>query len=238
MDRYFLYLVAASSGFRAGALANLTTDDFGLAAATVTLSARFAKNRRKKVQPIPSNVADALRDYLTGKPAGMPIWGGTWHTGGRMAEMLRIDLAAAGIPYPVEGPDGPEYADFHSIRHSYLTLGGRSGSDLRTLQVLAGHSTPLLTARYSHRRLHDLAGAVDKLPNLVPTNPIETGEVTLRMTGTDGVCIPISVEKLCPERDVARNNDNCGWCCTTGRTSGRHWTAFFGIDLHSARRLR
>ena len=69
----------------------------------------------------------------------------------------------------IEGPDGPEYADFHSLRHSYLTLGGRSGIDLRTLQELAGHSKPELTARYSHRRLYDLAGAVDKLPNLVPT---------------------------------------------------------------------
>ena len=82
--------------------------------------------------------------------------------------MLRIDLDAAGIPYAVEGPDGPEYADFHALRHSYLTLGGRSGIDLRTLQELAGHSKPELTARYSHRRLYDLAGAVDKLPNLVP----------------------------------------------------------------------
>ena len=45
--------------------------------------------------------------------------------------MLRIDLEAAGIAYAVEGPDGPEYADFHSLRHSYLTLGGRSGIDLR-----------------------------------------------------------------------------------------------------------
>jgi hypothetical protein len=82
--------------------------------------------------------------------------------------MLRIDLDAAGIPYAVEGPDGPEYADFHALRHSYLTLGGRSGIDLRTLQELAGHSTPMLTARYSHRRLYDLAGAVDQLPPLVP----------------------------------------------------------------------
>ena len=53
---------------------------------------------------------------------------------------------------------------------------------------LAGHSDPKLTARYSHRRLHDLAGAVDKLPNLVPsTVPVSNAsEIPLRMTGTDG----------------------------------------------------
>lgn len=98
--------------------------------------------------------------------------------------MLRIHQEAAGITCSLEGPDGPEYADFHSLRHSYLTLGGRSGIDLRTLQELVGHSKPELTARYSHRRLYDLAGAVDNLPNLVPTEVMET--IPLRMTGTDG----------------------------------------------------
>ncbi len=186
-DRFALYLVAAGTGFRANALANLTPADFDLdaAAPVVTLAARFNKSRRTKVQPLPADVADALRDYLSGKPANALIWGGTWATDCRGAEMLRIDLEAAGIAYAVEGPEGPEYADFHALRHSFLTLGGRSGIDLRTLQELAGHSDPILTARYSHRRLHDLTGAVGKLPNLVPPNSGGT-EIPLRMTGTEG----------------------------------------------------
>jgi len=185
-DRYFLYLVAAGTGFRASALPNLTPADFDLDAATVTLAARFNKSRRLKVQPLPPDVSAALRDYLNGKPENVPIWGGTWATDCRGAEMLRFDLEAAGIAYAVEGPEGPEYADFPSLRHSFLTLGGRSGIDLRTLQELAGHSDPILTARYSHRRLHDLTGAVGKLPNLVPTTGPEAGTIPLRMTGTDG----------------------------------------------------
>jgi hypothetical protein len=101
--------------------------------------------------------------------------------------MHTLRCRSAGIAYAVEGPGGPEYADFHSLRHSYLTLGGRSGIDLRTLQELAGHSKPELTARYSHRRLYDLTGAVGKLPNLVPSDrPDATvSELPLRMTGTD-----------------------------------------------------
>jgi integrase/recombinase XerC len=71
--------------------------------------------------------------------------------------MLRLDLEAAGIPDVVAGHAGPLFADFHALRHSYLTLGGRAGIDLRPLQEPAGHSTPKLTARYSHRRLFDLA---------------------------------------------------------------------------------
>jgi Phage integrase family len=79
------------------------------------------------------------------------------------------------------------YADFHSLRHSYLTLRGRAGIDLRTLQELAGHSTPVLTARYSHRRLYDLASTVEKLPSFLPTGDEGTGEAAqLTATGTDG----------------------------------------------------
>ncbi len=189
-DRFMLYLTAAGTGFRASALAGLTPGDFDLNAdaPTVTLSARLNKSGKLKVQPLPPDVAKALRMFLAGKPAGVPVWGGTWASGFRAAEMLRCDLDAAGIAYAVEGPDGPEYADFHALRHSFLTLGGRSGIDLRTLQELAGHSKPELTARYSHRRLYDLTGAVNKLPNLVPddaTTPT-AGRLPLRMTGTGG----------------------------------------------------
>src|SRR5207253_9634172 len=104
----------------------------------------------------------------------------------RGAEMLRGDLAAAGIPYAVEGADGPLYADFHALRHSYITALGRGGVYLRTAQELAGHSSPVLTARYSHRRLYDLAGAVEKLPRFLPTDGDESREQRLPATGTDG----------------------------------------------------
>jgi integrase len=97
--------------------------------------------------------------------------------------MLRIDLEAAGIPYVVDGPNGPLHTDFHALRHSYLTLGGRAGIDLRTLQELAGHSTSTLTERYSHRRLHGLAGAVERMPSLVPA---EAPALALQATGTHG----------------------------------------------------
>ena len=100
--------------------------------------------------------------------------------------MLRIDLEAAGIPYVADGPDGPLFADFHALRHSYLTLLGKGGVDLRTAQELAAHSMPTLTARYVHHRLYDLVGAAEKLPNFLPPDSPLVESQTLRMTGTDG----------------------------------------------------
>jgi integrase len=188
-DRFHLYATACGTGFRASGLASLKPESFDLAGKlpTVTLAARHAKNRKTKVQPLPEDLAELLRGYLADKPPDQPVWGGTWARDHRGAEMLRDDFEAAGVPYVMEGTDGPLYADFHSLRHSYLTLGGRAGIDLRTLQELAGHSTPVLTARYSHRRLHDLAGAVEKLPSFLPTEAGGAAAAApLGATGTDG----------------------------------------------------
>jgi integrase len=189
-DRAALYLTACGTGFRVRALAGLTPADFALAAdmPAVVLPARLAKNKKAKVQPLAADVADALRAYLDGRPRNKPVWPGTWNVDA--AEMLRADLEAAGIPYAVEGPDGPLFADFHALRHTYLTLGGRAGIDLRTLQELAGHSNPNLTARYSHRRLHDLAGAVERLPSIVPAEKGAGAAAALPATGTDDTPAP------------------------------------------------
>src|SRR4051794_19815756 len=66
-DRYHLYAAACGTGFRASALASLTPESFDLGAQpTVTLAARWNKSRKLKVQPLPPDVAELLRDYLKG----------------------------------------------------------------------------------------------------------------------------------------------------------------------------
>jgi hypothetical protein len=98
-DRHMLYLVAAGTGFRA----NLTPQDFNAEEITLTMAARFAKNHRTKVQPLPAEVAESLVKFLEGKPTSGPIWPGSWIQ--RAARMLRGDLKAAGIAYAMEGSD-------------------------------------------------------------------------------------------------------------------------------------
>src|SRR5262249_5661901 len=150
-----LYAVAMVTGFRAGELASLVPGSFDLDAvpSTATVKAAYSKNGRKCVQPLPPDIVVPLRRYLASKPSGELVWPGKWATDA--AEMLRIDLVAAGIPYRDE--DG-RVADFHSLRHAYITLLERSGVSPKLAQELARHSDIRLTMNvYTHAGLYDLA---------------------------------------------------------------------------------
>jgi hypothetical protein len=86
------------------------------------------------------------------------------------------------LPYVTE--DGA-YADFHAFRHTYISGIVASGASVKTAQTLARHSTVELTVgRYAHARLHDLQGAVESLPSLVPSPPV--APATARANGADG----------------------------------------------------
>src|SRR5205823_1751951 len=155
-------------------------------ARTATVPAAYTKNKRLAVQPLPPEVAEALRGYLAGRRAGSPVWPGGWAD--NAAEMLQADLEAVGIPYAVEGPDGALYADFHALRHSYVALLERAGLSLKTAMQLARHSDPKLTmARYGRAQLHDLAAAVDGLPTLLSGPERQT----VRATGTGPSVAPV-----------------------------------------------
>ncbi len=61
--------------------------------------------------------------------------------------MLQRDLKAAGVPYKTEAG----YADFHALRHTYISRLIRSGVNLKVAQALARHSSVVLTADlYGH----------------------------------------------------------------------------------------
>ena len=227
VDRFHLYLAAATTGFRAYGLANLTPEDFDPDATTptVTLKAKFAKNGRLKAQPLPEDAAAALRDYLEGKPAGRPVWGGTWADDGRGAEMMRVDLKAAGIPYVVEGPGGPEHADFHALRHSYLTLLGKGGVDLRTVQEMAGHSKPELTARYMHTRIGDMAGAAAKLPTILPSGLSDPLRVAHRVVDAGRAGMPADARNCTTPGGAGRGPETTQAPANAGACVGMHVVA-------------
>ncbi len=80
------------------------------------------------------------------------------------------------------------FADFHALRHSYISLITQGGAHPKLAQRLARHSDINLTmGRYSHTVLADEAQALDSLPSfpsVVSCEQIEAERIVA--TGTDG----------------------------------------------------
>jgi integrase len=167
-DRLLLYILAANTGFRLQELASLSPASFDLdrTPPTVTVEAACSKHRRRDVQPLRSDVAELFRPFLAGKSRRQMLWPGSWTWAA--ADMVRRDLAAAGLPY--EDEDGRSF-DFHALRGQFITMLAASGVHPKIAQTLARHSTITLTMDYyTHLDLFNVAGALDKLP-VLPTAP-------------------------------------------------------------------
>jgi integrase len=223
-DRAVLYSVAVGTGFRAAELASLMPESFDLNTEppTVRVAAGYAKNRRQAVQPIPPDLAELLREFLERKSAGKPVWVGTWTA--RSATMIRRDLEEARAAWLSDAQDDRQraereasdfmtfcdadgrHADFHALRHSYITLIVRSGASAKVAQELARHSTVALTlGRYAHVGLYDLAGAVNAMPSLTGGPPRPAG--ILAATGTDDLRLDRALTKT---EGIGRVLADCG----------------------------
>ncbi len=206
--RALLYRLAAMTGLRANELASLTPASFDLVADVpiVTVEAGYSKRRREDVLPLHSDLvarmrqwsaerkrlADDQRTILAFDRAADAkrerLFPGTWPE--KAAKMLRIDLVAAGIAY--ETADG--LADFHSLRHTFISNLVAGGVHPKLAQQLARHSTITLTMdRYSHVGLLDMTSALESLPTITAPE-----SQTLRATGTTDQDSPIlSCTKSC-----------------------------------------
>jgi integrase len=170
--RYHLYVAAFGSGFRVSELAALRPEIFALDAdpPAVELPAKAAKNKKPVRQSLPPWVAAVLRSYVAARPAGQPVWPGRWVK--HAAKMIRKDLDRAGVPYVVHGPHGPEYADFHALRHSFASALAAAGVGVKDLQTLARHGDARLTLSvYTHSRREEIGRAAAKLPMPASVTP-------------------------------------------------------------------
>lgn len=200
-DRAWAYRIAAGTGFRASEVASLTRESFDLDAETptVTVEACYSKRKRRDVQPMRADLADQLRSWLRTKEAGTPVCP---LPHGKAALLIRADLDAARAVWIAEATTPAErakreasdflrhtdsagrVADFHGLRHTFISRVVQSGASVRVAQELARHSTPTLTiGRYSHARLNDLTRALDNLPAATTPAP---GREEAKATGTHG----------------------------------------------------
>jgi integrase len=126
---------------------------------------------------------------LKGAPAGSGerLWTGAALNAARTAETLRRDLKAARKRWIEAASDEGErkareasefllyrtregYADFHSLRHTFITRIMDNGVQTHHAQGLARHSSIQQTEKYTHTRMAGLSQSIRQVPSL-PSAP-------------------------------------------------------------------
>ena len=155
-DRAMLYQVAVNTGLRASELASLTPTSLDLDSPTPTVRClgAYTKNGQEAVLPLRAELAKALDKWLDGRPAEGPLWPGNWSQF-NSAKVIRADLAAAREAWmktakTAEAKQECErssflkyadasgrYADFHSLRHTFISNLAKAGVHPKNAQALA-----------------------------------------------------------------------------------------------------
>ena len=126
------------------------------------------KGRKDRDVMLSPKLLDALRQYwrsLRHRPRTWLFPGGRWH--GRVEQPMsdKVVYYACTQAARRAGLDKPVHP--HTLRHSFATHLLEAGVDLRTIQLLMGHSDLKATTVYlhlSHRHLQSTASPLDALP--------------------------------------------------------------------------
>ena len=197
MDRAMLYLLAAWTGFRKGELGSLTLRSFNLKMnnPTVTIQAAYSKRRREDSQILHPDIVERFQSWLEIRcPANedeilFPISEASCGVERKTASMMEFDLTSA-RNFWIAAAENEEqkaerelsdflkyrnsagkFADFHALRHTFITNLSLANVSPKTAQMLARHSDIQLTMNiYSHINTEEQAKAINSLPGLPTKN--------------------------------------------------------------------
>jgi integrase len=243
--RALIYKALAFTGLRMNELASLTIGDLNSQERPewVTLGATADKSGRGADVPLPDGLAFDIVQMLAERheamrrevwaaggpmPARLPNHASLFNVPTGLGRILNKDLAAAGIP---KRDDRGHTVDVHALRHTFGTRLSVHEVSPRIAQAAMRHSTIDMTMNtYTDLRLLDVAGAVNRVPDIPLDSPPNADRQTA--TGTDdasGLCAALALNL-----DQTRQSG-----ATSGNTAVRDILATLGVTsdgdgLHSA----
>lgn len=138
-----LLLTAYSAGLRVSEIANLTKDDID--SARMVIHVRCGKGRKDRMVPLSPVLLPLLREVWRMDQPQSHIFIGRDRTRAistaTIAAVCRGAAHKAGLKKRVTP---------HVLRHTFATHHLEAGTDLRTLQIMMGHSSLTTTSRYLH----------------------------------------------------------------------------------------
>lgn len=163
-ERSLIYRLALETGLRAGEIRSLTVLSFDFESEYPTVHVEPSDTKGKKSADIilTSGMVEVLKEFFSNKePQDMAF---AMPHPANTAEMLKVDLAKAGIKYT---DTSNRDVDFHSLRHTFITNLSLAGVHPTVAQMLARHSNIELTMKYYTHVLHSSkVAAIDALQSL------------------------------------------------------------------------
>jgi len=160
-----------ATGVRRSELANMRVSDVDGKRMVIRIHGKGLKDREVMLSKV---LIEVLREHWKRhKPKEWLFPGGKWHTSSNAVTSKVVWQACqqAAKRCGLEKKVHP-----HVLRHCFATHLLDAGTDLRTIQLLLGHSNLEQTARYLHISKRHLSAAVSPLDALFPnktTNPSE-----------------------------------------------------------------
>jgi integrase len=182
--RAMAWRLGCEAGLRIGEIVSLRVRDVELDAEggpVITVRASVSKNRTEARLPLHPGLARDLVSQVLGRLPLATVLGLPTSFVHRATYWLKRDLTAAGIPY---ADAAGRKADVHSLRSSFITSLVRSGANVKAVQRLARHSSPVETVGiYTRLTPEDERDALRALISVVRN---EDSPNERRATGTDG----------------------------------------------------
>lgn len=158
-------LVSLDSGLRFGEVANLTWGCLDLDGGTIRVL--DTKSGRDRDVPMTERLLDHFKSLTAGNSGELVYPGRKGKPLTEASSSFRTAIKDVKINDNITNKK--LLASFHTLRHTYASRLVQSGADLYRVQRLLGHSTPIMTQRYSKLADDDLRNAVksmDRIGNL------------------------------------------------------------------------
>jgi integrase/recombinase XerD len=160
-----------ATGVRRSELANMRVSDIDGKRMVIRIHGKGLKDREVMLSKV---LIDVLREHWKRhKPKEWLFPGGKWHTS---SNAVTSKVAWQACQQAAKRCGLEKKVHPHVLRHCFATHLLDAGTDLRTIQLLLGHSNLEQTARYLHVSKRHLSAAVSPLDALFPnktTNPNE-----------------------------------------------------------------
>ncbi|HUU19734.1 MAG TPA: tyrosine-type recombinase/integrase [Sedimentisphaerales bacterium] len=175
-ERNFVYRFTTETGLRSIDLHRLRVQDCNFEERKIVIEAGRTKNKQRSFVYLKPATTLELQQYCKNKLPHTKVF----HLTDKTSKMVRLDLAAADIPYV---DSNGEYFDFHSLRHQSASLFGMNPDTPEAVrQQLTRHKNPEMARHYTHASEQQQREAVEALPDL--TQPSKETQAQVK-TGTD-----------------------------------------------------